>query len=91
MPDRHTRKLLPTQHLGTATLSSEPLSKEETDLLVILGTGLVMTQLAERAIRLCLTFVIQKPNTTAELLLAQIEQERRRTLGLNLPRTGGHL
>lgn len=59
----------------------EQTNKEEHDLLAMMGGCLLVTQLAEKSIRLCLTYVLQRPSSTAESLLTQLEEERKKTLG----------
>jgi hypothetical protein len=52
------------------------------DVLVRIGVALLQIQTAEKVIKLCMTFVLQKTSPlTLEALEAQQESERRSTLG----------
>ena len=58
------------------------IDKEKQDILIAIGTILLLIQGAEKAIRHCMTFVFQKDSPlTIEKLEAQEKEEREKTLG----------
>jgi len=58
------------------------ITDNQKEVLAAMGVALIMLQAAEKLIRLCLTFVIQKSDSlTLDLLIDQEEAERKKTLG----------
>lgn len=58
------------------------MTPQQRDTLVAMSVALLLIQSAERVIRLCMTFVLQKSSPlTLEVLERQRKEERRKTLG----------
>src|SRR5581483_11635890 len=58
------------------------MTAQQKDTLAAIAVALLLAQTAERVIKLCMTFVLQKASPlTLELLEHQERAERRKTLG----------
>ena len=65
---------------------------EKQEIYMLIGQVILISQIAEQALKACMTFVIQDDDPlTLEKLKSQDQQEKRKTLGYFFPNCGEKL